>query len=126
VSEYGPLQYDDAHRLEIIDKMREVFKSGTLDRWEAELTGLDVCYGTVRNMDEVFSDPLFREREMIVDLKSADGSTEPVLGVPVKLADTPGSVRTAPVEFGASTEIILREIGYSGEQIAGFADKGVV
>jgi len=126
VSEYGPLQYDDAHRLEIIDKMREVFKSGTLDRWEAELTGLDVCYGTVRNMDEVFSDPLFREREMIVDLKSADGSTEPVLGVRVKLADNPGSVRTAPVEFGASTEMILREIGYSGEQIAGFADKGVV
>jgi len=61
-----------------------------------------------------------------VDLRRTDGSTESVLGVPVKMTDTPGSVRTAPVEFGASTEIILRDIGYSGEQIAGFADKGVV
>ena len=123
VPEYAPLQYDESRRLEIIQRMRQIFKAKTRAQWETELEGLDVCFGSVRNVDEVFEDPFFREREMIVDL---DGSDDAVLGVPVKLGDTPGSVRTAPVEFGASTADILKELGYTDAQVAAFAETGVV
>jgi len=46
--------------------------------------------------------------------------------VPVKLSDTPGSIRTAPVGFGESTAVILGELGYSEEEIRALAEKEVI
>ena len=48
------------------------------------------------------------------------------LGVPVKLSDTPGAVRTPPVEFGVSTPEILKELGYSENEIKRFDEEGVI
>jgi crotonobetainyl-CoA:carnitine CoA-transferase CaiB-like acyl-CoA transferase len=45
--------------------------------------------------------------------------------VPIKLSETPGTVRTPPVDFGESTVSILQELGYNEDQIKAFADKGV-
>jgi formyl-CoA transferase/CoA:oxalate CoA-transferase len=45
--------------------------------------------------------------------------------VPVKLSETPGAVRTPPVEFGASTTEILRGLGYSEKDIKEFEEAGV-
>jgi crotonobetainyl-CoA:carnitine CoA-transferase CaiB-like acyl-CoA transferase len=46
--------------------------------------------------------------------------------VPVKLSETPGAVRTPPVDFGESTADILRELGYSETEIKQFEKDGVV
>ena len=125
VSEYTPLQYNENRRQEILDFMRKTFKKKTLDEWEAELADLDVCWGRVQNLDEVLQDPLFREREMLVDIRQKKRGKITTLGVPVKLSETPGTVRTPPVDFGESTVSILQELGYTEDQIKTFADKGV-
>jgi crotonobetainyl-CoA:carnitine CoA-transferase CaiB-like acyl-CoA transferase len=125
VSEYTPLQYNENRRQEILDFMRKTFKKKTLAEWEAELADLDVCWGRVQNLDEVLQDPLFREREMIVDIRQKKRGKITTLGVPVKLSETPGTVRTPPVDFGESTVSILQELGYTEDQIKTFADKGV-
>lgn len=125
VPDYAPLQYDEARRREIVDFMRKAFKQKTLAEWETELADLDICWGPVLTIKEVLQDPLFLQREMVVDIREKDGKTSKTLGVPVKLSETPGSVRTVPVGFGESTKPILRELGYSEEQIALFSQKGV-
>jgi crotonobetainyl-CoA:carnitine CoA-transferase CaiB-like acyl-CoA transferase len=125
VSEYTPLQYNENRRQEILDFMRKTFKKKTLAEWEAELADLDVCWGRVQNLDEVLQDPLFLEREMIVDIRQKKRGKITTLGVPVKLSETPGTVRTPPVDFGESTVSILQELGYTEDQIKAFADKGV-
>jgi crotonobetainyl-CoA:carnitine CoA-transferase CaiB-like acyl-CoA transferase len=63
---------------------------------------------------------------MIGDVKDNKGKSVKVLGIPVKLSDTPGSIRTAPVGFGESTKKILEELGYTEREIEGFMEKGVV
>jgi crotonobetainyl-CoA:carnitine CoA-transferase CaiB-like acyl-CoA transferase len=73
----------------------------------------------------VLEDPLFRQRQMVVEIKGNDGKTSKTLGVPVKLSETPGAVRTPPVEFGASTTEILRGLGYSEKDIKEFEEAGV-
>ncbi len=123
LADFIPLQYDDARRHEIISRLRDIFKTKTREQWAGELEVQDVCFGSVKNVDEVFRDPFFREREMVVDVEGVDDA---VLGVPVKLSDTPGSVRTAPVEFGASTTAILQELGYTDEQIEAFSARDVI
>lgn len=124
--EYANMQYDDSRRLEIIDTLRAVFRKKTIDQWESDLGELDICWGKVQNLEEVLKDPLFREREMVIDLEGKDGKTAPVIGVSVKLSRTPGKVRTPAVGFGESTIPILRKIGYAEDDIAAFQKKGIV
>ncbi|MBC2712299.1 MAG: CoA transferase [Desulfosarcina sp.] len=120
--EYGPLQYDETRRKEIITFMREKFRERPLDEWERELRDLDVCVAPIRTVAEAMADPLFREREMVPETDQAT----PALGVPVKLSETPGAVRSTPVAFGENTDVILTELGYSETEIKSFRKKGVV
>jgi len=126
VAEYAALQYDDRHRKEILDFMRTTFKSKTLDEWDAELAHLEICWGRVQTFSEMFDDPLFREREMILQLEGKSGVTQPAIGVPVKLSDTPGSVRSAAVDFGESTTSILEELGYTEKEIKSLTKAKVI
>jgi len=123
---FAALQYDDQRRREILDFMRSTFRKKTLAEWEATLGDLDICWGRVQSLAEVMDDPLFRERQMVVEVTGQDGKKSKTLGVPVKLSDTPGSIRTAPVGFGESTAAILGEIGYTPEEIQALAEKGVI
>jgi crotonobetainyl-CoA:carnitine CoA-transferase CaiB-like acyl-CoA transferase len=126
VPHYAALQYDDGHRDEILNFMRVTFKRQTLDEWDAELADLEICWGRVQTFSEMLADPLFREREMILELKGRTGEKKAAIGVPVKLSETPGSVRSAAVDFGASTSSILRELGYSEKEIEEFAESEVI
>ncbi len=126
VPEYGPLQYDDEKREEIKTFMREKFKSKPLAEWETDLAGLDVCWAPVRTVDEALASELFKEREMVVDLKYKDGRPRKALGVPVKLSQTPGSIKTPPPTFGQDTLSILKEFGYTDKEIEEFQNQGVI
>jgi crotonobetainyl-CoA:carnitine CoA-transferase CaiB-like acyl-CoA transferase len=62
---------------------------------------------------------------MVVDIQQKNQGKIPIIGVPIKLSETPGTIRTPPVDFGESTVSILQELGYNEDQIKAFADKGV-
>jgi crotonobetainyl-CoA:carnitine CoA-transferase CaiB-like acyl-CoA transferase len=126
VPEYIPLQYDDSRKQEIIDFYREKIREKSLAYWESAFSSLDICWGPVRTLDEALEAPLFCEREMVLELKAKDGQSSKVLGIPVKLSNTPGSVRTPPPGFGEDTQDILRELGYSNTQIRRLLDEGVI
>lgn len=126
VPAFAPLQYDDNRREEITAHMRACFLQKTLAQWEEELGDLDVCWAPVQQLDEVLKSTLFREREVVVEQRDPDGVIRPTLGIPVKLSATPGSVRTPPVSFGASTKDVLKELGYTDDDIDRFFQDGVV
>jgi crotonobetainyl-CoA:carnitine CoA-transferase CaiB-like acyl-CoA transferase len=126
VPHYAALQYDDKKRQEIIDFMRTTIRKKTLDEWESILGDLDICWGRVQSLSEVLLDPLFQAREMVVEIKGKGGKEIKTLGVPVKLSDTPGSIRTAPLDFGESTADILGELGYTPEEIKILREKEVI
>jgi crotonobetainyl-CoA:carnitine CoA-transferase CaiB-like acyl-CoA transferase len=126
VKEYATLQYHDSRREEILDFMRSTFKSKSLDEWDVELAHLEICWGKVQTFSEVLDDPLFRRREMILELQGKSGEKQAAIGVPVKLSATPGSIRSKAVDFGKSTGSILKELGYSQDQITEFTEKDVI
>lgn len=126
VPEYGPLQYDDNHREEILGFFRKAFKKKTLNQWIKELRDKDVCWGKIQGLEEVLNDPLFLARDMVSEIKDDKGEPVTMLGIPVKLSDTSGSIRSAAVGFGGSSRRILAELGYTKEQIEELIEKGVV
>ncbi len=124
--EYINLQYSQKRKTEIIEAFDKKFKQKTLDQWEKELSESDTCCQGIRTLEEVLQHPLFKQREMILDSCSSGVESEPILGVPVKLSQTPGSVRRPPIKFGQDTLSILRELNYSQSEIDDFIQKDVI
>lgn len=126
LEEYADKQYDEGKKEEIITALRKAFRRKTMNEWEAEFSCMDVCVSGISTFDEVLEAPLFKEREMVMERAGAAGHPEKTLGVAVKLSETPGSVQNASISFGAHTEAILREYGYTTEEIRQFAEADVI
>jgi crotonobetainyl-CoA:carnitine CoA-transferase CaiB-like acyl-CoA transferase len=126
VSEYAPLQYDENRRLEIIDFMRNTFKQKTLEEWQSILGELDIAWGPVHNLEEAMQDEHLRHREMFTEFTNEHGNLTSTIGIPVKLSETPGSLRSQPPTFGKNTEEVLAELGYTKEEIQILVEENIV
>ena len=107
-------------------RLTEVLATRTRREWIDALTVAGVPCGAVREVPEVMADPQVAARRMIEAVEHAALGSIKVLGVPLKLSVTPGSVRTAPPMLGQHTASILSELGRSPEVIAGLRARGVV
>jgi crotonobetainyl-CoA:carnitine CoA-transferase CaiB-like acyl-CoA transferase len=68
--------------------------------WLAALEEAAIPAGPVLHFDEVFEDPHMRAREMVVETEHPVTGGFRTLGVPVKLSETPGSVRHPAPRLG--------------------------
>ena len=86
--------------------------------WVSRLRPAGVPCGSVRDVAEVLEDPHLEARGMIQQIEHAIAGAIRVTGVPVRLSDTPGSVRTPPPTLGQHTvDILSGDLGVSGEEI---------
>jgi crotonobetainyl-CoA:carnitine CoA-transferase CaiB-like acyl-CoA transferase len=107
--------------------LSERFVTQTRQYWLERLAAAGVPSGSVRNIQEVFAEPQLRDREMLVDVQHSIAGLLTLVGVPVKLSGTPGSIQTAPPMLGEHTEEILRcDLGLSDDQITNLREQGVV
>jgi crotonobetainyl-CoA:carnitine CoA-transferase CaiB-like acyl-CoA transferase len=96
----------------------EVFRSRSRDEWRAFNDEHDCCIEPILDLDEALGSELTRAREMAVEVEQPGIGPVRQLGLPIKLDRTPGDpTRPAPA-FGEHTEEVLRELGYSDEEVA--------
>jgi crotonobetainyl-CoA:carnitine CoA-transferase CaiB-like acyl-CoA transferase len=107
-------------------RLEQALRARTRVAWIAALTDAGVPCGAVRSVPEVLADPQLQAREMIEAVEHVTAGPLRLLGVPVKLSATPGSVRTAPPTLGQHTDAILQELGYSDAAIRELRDRRVV
>ena len=77
-------------------------------------------------MPEALADPQILAREMIQSVEHLAAGMLKVVVVPIKLSDTPGSVRTASPMLGQHTDSIMRELLMGDEEIERLRDQGVI
>jgi crotonobetainyl-CoA:carnitine CoA-transferase CaiB-like acyl-CoA transferase len=94
--------------------------------WIDALTTAGVPCGSVRDVREVLTDPHLEARRMIEVVEHAAVGTLRVLGVPIKLSDTPGRVRSAPPTLGQHTSTVLRDLGVTDLEIEALRGSGVI
>jgi len=112
------------------DFVYEQLENYTSARTKKELTevlGGKIPFGPVSNVAEIFADPHFAAREMVVkvDHPGLDRQMS-IAGIPLKMTGTPGRVaRRAPMA-GEHTHEILSEIGISDERVDDLRAQGTV
>jgi alpha-methylacyl-CoA racemase len=106
----------------------EIFKERTRAEWQEFAAQHDCCLEPVLELDEALDSELVRAREMVValDQPGVDGGVRQ-LGIPVKLARTPGEHSRLPgPALGEHTERVLAEAGYGPQEITALLESGAV
>ena len=116
------MRYDELRPL-VADRLRR----RTRQDWLAKLGAAGVPCGLVRDLGELFADPQVAARAMVAEIEHRTIGPLRMLGVPIKLSDTPGAVRTAPPTLGEHTDAVLRnDLGLTPEVIARLREQHVI
>ncbi len=103
----NPLRVQNRGALEPM--LEGIFRSQTGAYWVEALSSHGIPCTLVRNFKEVIDDAQTSAREMTTTLQHAEAGPIRVLGVPVRLCETPGSVRSAAPLLGADSGAVLRD-----------------
>jgi len=112
----------DALRPLLAERLRTRSRAAWLDALKAA----GVPCGAVRDLAEVLADPQLIERMMVLPMTHPVAGGINVMGVPVKMGSTPGSVRTPPPVLGEHNSSILGELGYDAAGIAALEQAKVI
>jgi formyl-CoA transferase/CoA:oxalate CoA-transferase len=63
---------------------------------------------------------------MVQELIHPDYGPLRLLGIPIKLSETPGALETAPPRFGQHNGTILASLGYEPDAVRAMAGAGVI
>jgi len=110
-----------ANRAELRREIEAVLADTDSAQLCARLMAVGVPAGPVHTVQEAMNHAHTAHRKMKVDV---GGSA--VLGVPIKLARTPGAVRSIAPEFAHDTAAVLKAAGYDAQQIDALKEKGAL
>jgi crotonobetainyl-CoA:carnitine CoA-transferase CaiB-like acyl-CoA transferase len=105
------------------------FASKTRDEWIVTLRREpgDFIFTVVNSIDDLPDDPQVRANDYVVDFEHPQHGTVQMLGLPLRLSETPGAIRAPAPEFGQHTEqILLDRLGYDWERISELRKKEVI
>jgi crotonobetainyl-CoA:carnitine CoA-transferase CaiB-like acyl-CoA transferase len=87
-----------------------IFRSRPAQHWVQVLSRHGIPTTVVRNLKEVVDDEQTTARNMTPEVTHPVAGSIRVLGVPVKLSETPGQIRAAAPLLGADTDTVLEEM----------------
>jgi crotonobetainyl-CoA:carnitine CoA-transferase CaiB-like acyl-CoA transferase len=106
----------------------EVFAQRDRADWLKVLReGGDFIFTIVNRVDDLPDDPQVRANDYVVDFEHPQYGNIQVVGMPVRLSETPGQVRMPAPEFGQHTEEILTELlDYDWDEITALREREVI
>jgi alpha-methylacyl-CoA racemase len=109
----------DAHR-----EVAEIFRTRTREEWRAFNDEQDAMIEPILDLDEALESELVRERKMVVSYEQPEMGEVKQLGFPIKLSRTPASIERPAPALGEHTAEVLRDAGYSPEEIQALEESG--
>ncbi|MCX7507462.1 CaiB/BaiF CoA-transferase family protein [Delftia tsuruhatensis] len=124
------------HRDALIPLMADLTRSRPTAEWIALLEDKAVPCGPINHIGQAFDDAQVRARGLRVEQERYPGATPPAgetinrvvtTASPLRLSDTPTTLRHAPPALGQHTDEVLRErLGLDAQQLQALRDQGVV
>ena len=114
---------------------RQAWLDGEIEAWTsahapaevlAALEAAEVPASKIYSIADIAADPHYAAREMIRQIRLADGATLKVPGVVPKLSATPGDFDGGGPALGEHTDEVLLDLGYDATAIADLRRRGVI
>ncbi|MVW75186.1 CaiB/BaiF CoA transferase family protein [Pseudomonas xionganensis] len=108
---------------------------GVIDRWVGAhsleqvlktLQQAEVPASRIYSAEDMFTDPQFLAREMLLSASLPDGKPFKMPGIVPKLSETPGGVDWVGPRLGEHNDEVLQALGYSAEQIQALRQAGTL
>lgn len=122
---------DNSDRNENYDELRPLlalrFSTKTTIEWQELLDNEGIPNGPINTIDKVVTNIQVLARDMIVDVYHPVAKNFKMPGIPIKLSETPGSIRTSSPTLGQHTKEILKEyLGADDNTIGKLIDEGTI
>ena len=114
------------NRKDLYPLLDNAFKKKTKNEWQRLFREAGMRCDPCLTYEELFNHPQVEVNEMVVTLNHPLRGRIKMLGIPVKFKKTPGKPQSPPPLLGEHSEEILREVGYTDEQIGELVTAGVI
>jgi len=94
--------------------------------WLEELNKAGVPCGPIYSIDQMFADPQVKHLGLAQPVPTQDGRPLTVVGQPFSLSRTPSRMAAPPPDVGEHTGEVLKEFGFSTQEIEGLRKAKVV
>src|SRR5258707_396375 len=122
----GSMYVQAAYAGSMTEMLDKVLASQTLDRWRHAFDQAHFTYGVVRSPHEVTTDPQLLANDVIVPLEGAGEHLKLTVSSPLTVHGAEKvPARRAP-ELGEHNDEILKQLGFSGDEIDGLRANGAV
>ncbi|HKB13006.1 MAG TPA: CoA transferase [Vicinamibacterales bacterium] len=117
----------NANRPTLVALLQDALLTRSFEDWEAILMPAGVPVGAINTLDQVVTHPQVAARGALVESTHPAAGTIRMVAPPVRLSETPGSVRTAAPLLGEHTAQVLRErLNMGDAEIARLCDAGAI
>lgn len=124
--EYATLEQQFAHKPQLQEIFRERFATNTTEYWVKRLERVDILCAPVHTLAEALEDEQTAVNRMVLEMEHPTAGTVRALAAPIRLSETPASVRRVPPRLGEHNAEVLAEHGYDAERIAALVEAGVL
>ena len=105
--------------------LEKIFITKSSKEWIKMLIESSIPSGPIYNMKEVWEDEQVKYRKMDVKLDHPKQKKSRNIGVAVKLSKTPGKIKTPAPLYGEHSSKILKELGYSEDEIKNLINSNI-
>lgn len=124
---YATAEARGQHMRGFIQEVERWFATHTYEEASKILEEHQVPYSPIMSMADIFAEPHYRERDMIIDVPEPTLGSLPQPGVVPKLSRTPGRVTHAGPPLGYHTDEVLRTLLHLTEtEVAELRQEGVI
>ena len=109
-----------------LDAIGDVMKSFTTDDLLSRLDEAGVPFGPVKTIREFAEDPQAKHNRTIFDADHPEAGTMRYVRYPGHLSETPAGLYRHPPRLGEHSAEVLREVGYSDEEIKRLLGNNVI
>jgi len=115
------------NRESLIAKLQEVFLTRSYEEWEPLLLANGIPVGAINSIAEVVDHPQVAARGSLVEMDHPRAGKVRMVGAPVRMSGTPGSVRAPAPMLGEHTDEVLRDLlGLGTDEIAALRASGAI